>query len=82
MYNEIKVGDTVGKPNFPHNLGIVKQIVPTGLVVEFPNIKGNNKVFGIKRQDVEKGIYGKMYIQDAEIVVDIIEEETGIGEDS
>lgn len=71
MFDDIKLGDTVGKANFPYVLGVVIQKTSRAILVELPpkqGSNGRNVHMVVQKKDVDKGIYGKIEIQDAEIV--------------
>ena len=70
IYDDIKIGDTVGKPNFPHVIGVVIKKNSKGFLVELPirqGSKGKKQQMIVYKKDVEKGLYGKIDIQEGEI---------------
>ena len=67
----IKIGDFVGRPNFPHNIGEVKRITRDYVVVDCGVQQGSNGkhvMKMIKARDIELGIVVQLNIVDGEIV--------------
>lgn len=74
MFDDIKLGDNVGKPNFPHVMGVVIKKTPKFFLVELPITRGSNgkkTQMVVYKRDVDNGLYGKMDIQDGEIIEEI-----------
>lgn len=70
MHN-IKVGDTVGKANFPHKIGVVVQVTDKKLLVELPPRAETNdqKMYIVVQEpDFKNGTYTKLDIEDGVIV--------------
>lgn len=73
MYKDIKVGDFVGKPNFPHGIGIVERIGELSLVVRMlamPNLDGKERLFAIHKVDFDNHRFSKLDIEDGIIAED------------
>lgn len=85
MYKDIKVGDFVGKSNFPHGIGIVERIGDSYLVVRMPvmlNSDGQERLFVINKVDFDNHRFSKLNIEEGEVVKDgIVAENATVDED-